>query len=490
MENKKSGFPVSAIVAIVIVAIVFFFIGYFSHVTTTKTVVTPSTNVSTSSSFTPSSTIGVYGGPAGLNNTEHLIGGDVFAIPKGATNLNAIDTVISFFLSTQAQVQLQKLGWPPIDTAAYSANPQNTTLPAYNGPAVTVTMYDDLGVSASATQIMQKVLIPEFEHLYPKITIKWVQLRPDQITSDVEALVQSGNVGATVIAQDNMAIGELFYPGYLDNITNASSLLPSDLIPSMAGLVTYEKKTFGGVYFLPYRANLALVWYNTQALKKVGFTTPPQNWQQLLSLGKALTSAGFGGISMQGHGGASTSTEMFQWMVQAGGNPIVLNDSGDVAAYYYIYNLSKYFSPAYTHDYWASYKGLNNNEYNFFDYQWPGSLTNYESIATTGTVVYTSANGTTYTNTTASEKALLDAFNQGAFFRPPVAWITEWNALADDAFTKIVTENCGRATCTESSIQSILNTENQALYQYLVSNYNTTYANQFEQGYFAPLKAA
>ena len=486
MVEKKTNFSAATIAVVVVVAVIFFFIGYLSHTTVSTSVVPPS-NVS--SVFSASSTIGVYQGPSGLNNTEHLIGGDVFAIPKGATNLNAIDTVISFFLSTQAQVQLEKLGWPPIDTGAYAANPVNTTLPTYNGPAVTVTMYDDLGASSSATYIMKSVLIPEFESIYPNIKINWVQLRPDQITTDVEALVQSGTVGATVIAQDNLAIGELFYPGYLDNITNASLLLPSDLISSMAGLVSYEKQTYHGVYFLPYRANLALVWYNPAALAKVGFTTPPQNWTQLLALGKALTSAGLGGISMQGHGGASTSTEMFQWMVQAGGNPLVLNDSGDVAAYYYMYNLSKYFSPAYTHDYWASYKGLNNNEYNYFDYQWPGSLPNYESIATSGTVVYNTSNAT-YTNTTATKNSILAAFNQGAFFRPPVAWITEWDALADDAFTKIVTENCVSSTCTAGSIQTILNSENLAMYNYLVSNYNTTYANQYESGYFTPLKAA
>lgn len=207
MENStKSSFSGSVIALIVVVAIIFFFIGYFSHVSKT-TVSVPTTNVSTAVAFSSSPTIGVYAGPAGLNNTEHLIGGDVFAIPKGATNLNAIDTVITFFLSTQAQEELYKLGWPPIDTEAYAAHPVNTTLPAYNGPAVTVTMYDDLGVSASATQIMENVLIPEFESIYPNIKINWVQLRPDQITSDVEALVESGKVGATVIAQDNLAIG-------------------------------------------------------------------------------------------------------------------------------------------------------------------------------------------------------------------------------------------------------------------------------------------
>ncbi len=484
----KNNFSGSIIAMIVVVAIIFFFVGYFSHVSKTAISVPPA-KINTSTVFSSSSTIGVYAGPSGINNTEHLIGGDVFAIPKGATNLDAIDTVITFFLSTQAQEQLYKLGWPPIDTEDYAVHPVNTTLPTYNGPAVTVTMYDDLGVSASATQIMEGVLIPEFESIYPNIKIHWVQLRPDQITSNVEALVQGNDVGATVIAQDNLAIGELFYAGDLDNITNASLLLPNDLIPSMAGLVTYEKQTYKGVYFLPYRANLALVWYNPSSLEKAGFTTPPSNWSQLLALGKALTSKGLGGISMQGHGGASTSTEMFQWMVQAGGNPMVLNDSGDVAAYYYIYNLSQYFSPAYTHDYWASYKGLNNNEYNFFDYQWPGSLTNYESIATSGTVVYNATNAT-YTNSSAASQAILEAFNQGAFFRPPVAWITEWDALADNAFTEIVTNDCGSTVCTESSIQTILNGENLAMYDYLVSNYNTTYANQYEAGHFAPLKAA
>ncbi len=471
-QNKV--FSTVSMATIIVVAVIFFFVGYLSHA--------PSTGVSVSA-FSPagSSTLGVYAGPSGLNNTEHLIGGDVFAIPKGATNINALDTVITFFTSVQAQNALGALGWPAIDLGTV-----NTSLPVYNGPAVTVVMYDDLGASASATQVMKGNLIPEFEHLYPQITIDWVQLRPNQITSDVEAAVLGNKVGPMVIAQDNLAIGELFYAGDLMNISNASIILPNTLIPSMAGLVTYEQKTYGGVYFLPYRANLALVWYNTAALKHLGIN-PPQNWNQTLTMGQGLVAAGMGGISMQGHGGASTSTEMFQWMVQGGGNPMLFNDSGDIAAYSFMYNLSRYFSPAYTHDYWASYKGLNNNEYNFFDYQWPGSLPNYESIATTGTVVNSLSNGTTLYNTSAVKYAIQSAFEQGAFFRPPVAWITEWNTLADDAFTKIITNNCGAQTCTPSLIQGILSSENAALYSYLSSTYNTTYANEYEQGVFGPL---
>ncbi|EFD92798.1 MAG: hypothetical protein BJBARM5_0472 [Candidatus Parvarchaeum acidophilus ARMAN-5] len=485
MEKTKTPnnkvFSSVAVAVIIVVAIIFFFIGYVSHVPS-KVVSVPTSTVKPVS-FSPSSTIGVYDGPAGMNNSEHLIGGDVFAIPKGATNINALDTVITFFTSVQAQDAIESLGWPSIDKGT-----TNSTLPTYNGPAVTVNYYDDLGVSASATQVMENELIPEFEHLYPKIKINWIQTRPNDITEDIEALVLGNDVGATVIAQDNLDIGTLFYAGDLMNITNASTVLPTTLVPSMAGLIPYEQKTYGGVYFLPYRANIPLVWYNVGALKSLGIT-PPQNWSQLITMGSKLIAAGLGGISMQGHGGASTSTEMFQWMVQAGGNPLMFNDSGDVAAYYFMYNMSAYFSPAYTHDYWASYKGLNNNEYNFFDYQWPGSLTNYESIATTDTVVNTLSNGTTLYNTSAVQYAMDSALQQGAFFRPPVAWLTEWNTLADEAFTSIVTNKCG-GTCTISSIQSILSTQNTKLYKYLATTYNTTYANQYENGVFTPLTAA
>ena len=66
-------------------------------------------------------------------------------------------------------------------------------------------------------------------------------------------------------------------------------------------------------------------------------------------------------------------------MVQFGGNPFLLNDSGDVQTFQYLYNLSSYFNANYIHGYWGSYVGLARGSYQILDYQWPyvyGLLTN------------------------------------------------------------------------------------------------------------------
>jgi trehalose transport system substrate-binding protein len=70
------------------------------------------------------STLGVYPGTAGPVNGNHLLGGDVLVIPKGATNLPAIETLAKFLLSAQAQKEtLLNLSWVAVNSAAYQNLP-------------------------------------------------------------------------------------------------------------------------------------------------------------------------------------------------------------------------------------------------------------------------------------------------------------------------------------------------------------------------------
>ncbi|WP_171823530.1 hypothetical protein [Thermogymnomonas acidicola] len=104
---------------------------------------------------------------------------------------------------------------------------------------------------------------------------------------------------------------------------------------------------FGGIYFITERVNIPLVWVNYTALKNAGIDSLPSNLTQLMTDAKILYQKyGVGMVNFQGHGGASTATELYQWMVQFGGNPLNFNDTGgDVNAIWYLANLSKYFSP-------------------------------------------------------------------------------------------------------------------------------------------------
>ncbi len=158
-------------------------------------------------------------------------------------------------------------------------------------------------------------------------------------------------------------------------------------------------------------------------------------------------------------------------MVQFGGNPMMFNDTGDIHAMEYIYNLSAYFSPDYKTSYWATYTGLASNTYSIMYYQWPGSV----NLTKLGMKSYNS------TDTVTNES--LAAINGGVFLRSPVSWIGEWQTLMDKAWTDIVIDHSAY-----SSIPSILASQNSAMYSFLQTNYNQHVADQYENGTYAPIE--
>ena len=241
----------------------------------------------------------------------------------------------------------------------------------------------------------------------------------------------------------------------------------------------------------------------------------------------------------QGHGGASTPTELFQWMTQFGGNPMLFNDSGDVAAMQYLYNLSAYFNPGYKTAYWATYAGLASGAYSILDYQWPYIYSNLLALGMTnqslgvyagpagpvnsdhligGDVlaipkgvanIWAATQFSSFLLSTSVQQMFIEnlswpAVNQAAYnnlpssiskiynalesaianpvFRPPGAWISEWQTLIDQAWTSIIVNHGAY-----SSITSTLTAQNSALEQYLSANYGPSVASSYESGAYGPL---
>jgi trehalose transport system substrate-binding protein len=412
------------------------------------------------------------------------------------------------------------------------------------GKTVTVNFYESL--AASESTYFQTFLIPEFESVHPNITVDFINLPTGQPPQELATLVASGDVGTSIFGLDNLAVGSPLYAGQLMNLSSlVSTMMPSTLISSATQMVNYENQVFHGVYFIPFRSNIPLVWYSKTAFSKAGITSPPATDAKLLADAQKL---GPGSVMFQGsantgtEGGADTGTELYQFMVQDGGNPFLFNDTGDIQAMQFVDNLSTYFNPGYTAGYFGTYTGLASGSYSLLDYQWPfiySSLTNQTFAMTNQTLgVYPGPSGTSngnhllggdvlaipvgaknlpaietlanfllsptaqkqtlvalswvavnsqaYTNlpanTTVVGGALQQSISTGVFLRNPTPWMSEWNVYASDAFTKIIVQGGGY-----SSIQSTMNYYNQHMYNYLVTNYNATVANQYEAGGFAPI---
>ncbi len=411
-------------------------------------------------------------------------------------------------------------------------------------------------VASSEAAFINNTLIPQFETEYPGIHVTFINVGSEGVSKDILALEASGHVGSIVAGQDNLEIGQLIYSSsgnVLMNLTPmAQALMPSSLIPAAANLVNYEKKVFGGVYFFPFRGNVPLVFYNKTMFSNAGIETPPGNYTQLLQDAKIIKSkTGQNAIMIQGastnggHTGSSTATELYQMMVQFGGNPLYLNDTGDIMAIQELYNLSSYFSPDFKTGYWGSYHGLAVGNYSILDYQWPyiyNILTKSPYTMTNSTLgVYpgpsgpvngnhllggdvlfipkgatnvpalesfirfllgaqaqretlinlswVAINANAYKDLPASQSVVFTALEQaiatGVFLRNPTPWITEWQViLCNDVFNPVfVTHLKGY-----SDIPSLLSNAHEAMYQYILTNYGQTNATLYQNpNNYAPI---
>ncbi|WMT43770.1 MAG: ABC transporter substrate-binding protein [Cuniculiplasma divulgatum] len=422
---------------------------------------------------------------------------------------------------------------------------------------VHIVFYESLATSEA--NFVNDTLIPQFDAQHPGTTVTLVNVGSGDTSKDILALEQSGKVGPVVVGQDNLEIGQLIYSSsgnIMMNLTNVSSnMLPTTIIPAAKSMINYEKQVFGGVYFFPFRANIPLVFYNKTAFSQAGISTPPSNYTALLNdLHNIKSKTGKDALMIQGgstnppRGGSSTATELYQMMVQYGGNPLYANDTGDIHAFEMLYNLSDYFAPSYTTGYWGSYHGLAVGNYSILDYQWPyiynqltNTTTGYKMTNQTlgvyagpngsvngnhllgGDVLYIPKGATdvpqlesfitfllgaqaqreymiamswpainlaAYVDLPAAESPVFLAESQaiqtGIFLRNPTPWITEWQTVLDEkAFNPLIVDHQGN---TVANITAALSAVHSTMYTYIRENYGQANATLYNNpANYAPI---
>ncbi|MCL5783476.1 MAG: extracellular solute-binding protein [Candidatus Thermoplasmatota archaeon] len=248
----------------------------------------------------------------------------------------------------------------------------------------------NISLAPSEYAYYNSTLKPQFQQMYPNVTIQFTTQSASTVVSTLQA--QEPTPTIDVVQQDNGFIGPLVSSGLVMNLTpylsqlepmNSSATATAangSIIPAY-----YNEGNFSGTfYFFPVRGNVQLAYYNQSALNQVrsaGYTniTTPTNVTNLKADMWDLNnySTTHNGLyaspfNMMGHGGASTPTQVFQWMAEFGGNPMAFNTTGDIAALTFLQNMEKtgLMSPYNATGYWGSYKGLMSNNYQYLN-QWP-----------------------------------------------------------------------------------------------------------------------
>ncbi|MGH7267192.1 MAG: ABC transporter substrate-binding protein, partial [Candidatus Rokuibacteriota bacterium] len=138
--------------------------------------------------------------------------------------------------------------------------------------------------------------------------------------------VGAGRPTIDLFAKDNLTLRVLVEDRLVEDLSDVP--LPEEVIEAMV------PPTFGGRrYFLPFRPNVQVTYVNRERFERAG-VSPPRTVEELRAVARALKAAAGGvpKITLPLDQGASAAVTVTEWVVAFGGDPLVLNDAGSVAA--------------------------------------------------------------------------------------------------------------------------------------------------------------
>ncbi|MEA3493098.1 MAG: extracellular solute-binding protein [Candidatus Margulisiibacteriota bacterium] len=187
---------------------------------------------------------------------------------------------------------------------------------------------------------MREDVFPPFEKIND-IKIEPVQMEAADLPQVLEAQISAGKVNIDLFAQDNMQLSYLAYKNLLEDLSPYEEEIPQTVIPALIEAGKFKNKLF----YMPYRPNVQITYYNAEKFDQYKLK-PPRNWDELLKVAKVFKkNERTGKILFKAHGGAPTATQLYEWIVSAGGDPLSINDSGCVKTFTFLKKLWPYCSP-------------------------------------------------------------------------------------------------------------------------------------------------
>lgn len=197
-----------------------------------------------------------------------------------------------------------------------------------------------MGLGEPEWKVMRENVFPAFEQAN-NVKIEALQVEANDVVKKLEAMKAAGKMEIDLIAQDNMALAPLVDKGLVEDLSAYRSKIPGSVVPALLPVGEFN----GKLYFMPYRPNVEINFYNEKAFAKHNLK-PPTTWDELLSVAKTLKEKeGVGKIGLKLTLDGNTTVQLFEFIRQAGGDPLVLNDEGSVKAYTFLKQLYPYLAP-------------------------------------------------------------------------------------------------------------------------------------------------
>lgn len=192
-------------------------------------------------------------------------------------------------------------------------------------------------------KVFDSTVLPDFER-QTGIKVQFLQIESADFIRQLQAQVQANRVQVDFFAIDNNSLAPLVANNLIEDLSQYQSMIPAETIQTLLPVLRFNNT----LYFLPYRPNVQITYYNSTKFKEYNLQTP-KTWDELLSVGKALKDReNIGRIAVQaspeaGAGPVGVTVTEFIW--QAGGDPLVLNSAESQRAFEYLRQLNQYLSP-------------------------------------------------------------------------------------------------------------------------------------------------
>lgn len=195
-----------------------------------------------------------------------------------------------------------------------------------------------MALSEDEWKVMRNDVLPKFEK-DSGIKVNAIQMEAGDVEKKLEAMVNAKKTDIDVIAQDVNTTSKLVYNGLVEDLTENKDIIPEEAFDKQKTIGDYGDKT----YFLPYRPNVEINYYNKTKFDEFGLESPT-NWDELLNVAKTIKEKdGIGRVAFKLEM-SGDPIELVEFMRSAGGDPLVLNDEGSQEAFTYLQKLWPYLS--------------------------------------------------------------------------------------------------------------------------------------------------
>lgn len=196
-----------------------------------------------------------------------------------------------------------------------------------------------LNLNESEWQVFRESIFPQFEK-ENKVKIKAYQLEPARFSANLEELNKTGESDVDLFALSEAELAMLMRKDIVSDLSDYESRIPEGVLPNIVS----SCKIDGRLMFMPFKPDVQIVYYNQDAFNLYSLSQP-KTWEDLIKTAQKLKeSEGRSRILLTAFGGDSTALQIYEFIMQADGDPYSFDDIGCAQTFNFLQKLWQYTS--------------------------------------------------------------------------------------------------------------------------------------------------